>query len=173
MNSPDSSPDPVESPNWSDVLTLWFGRGFGSGQIPVAPGTFGTAAGVILAGGLKELLEFTQTPDAVYWVVCLIVFLVGIPICNRCEKLLSKHDPGEIVIDEIAAILIVLGPFEFNWKSALCGFAFFRVFDILKPWPVSWADKKPSGYGIMLDDLVAAGYALLPMYLLHYFQLFA
>jgi len=173
MNSQEPAPKTSGPTSWSDSWVLWFGRGFGSGQIPVAPGTFGTLAGVLLVWGLKELTELGPASDWTYGIISLIVFLVGIPICTRCEQLLYKHDPSEIVIDEIAAILIVMAPFEFNWKSALCGFAFFRLFDILKPWPVSWADKKVNGLGIMLDDLVAAGYAILVMFGLHYLQLFS
>ncbi|MEZ6044372.1 MAG: phosphatidylglycerophosphatase A [Planctomycetaceae bacterium] len=157
MNEPDNQP---LTPHWSDKLVLWFGRGFGSGQMWVAPGTFGTLAAFPLIWLLKLAAGEGNQGLFIYFTVAIIYFLVGIPICRRCEQLIGKADPGEIVIDEIAAMLLLFGFFDLTQLTVVVGFAFFRLFDVKKPWPVSWADQRKDPLGIMLDDLLAALYTL-------------
>ncbi|MCA9042536.1 MAG: phosphatidylglycerophosphatase A [Planctomycetaceae bacterium] len=153
----DSSPPPI--PHWSDQLVLWFGRGFGSGLVWVAPGTFGTLAAFPLIWLLKLAAGEGPFSLLIYYAVAVAYFLIGIPVCRRCERLLGKADPGEIVIDEIAAMLLLFGSLELNVMNIVVSFAFFRLFDIKKPWPVSWADQRKDPLGIMLDDILAALYA--------------
>lgn len=135
----------------SDTLVVFFATGFFSGKAPVAPGTFGTAAGLILCFVFSKMSIAVMIP-------CLIAFiLVSIPIAGKAETLLKQQDPGEIVIDEIAGILITLAGLPFDLVSAGIGFFLFRVLDILKPFPIRFIDKKmKGGTGIVMDD-VAAG----------------
>ena len=128
--------------------------GLGSGLSPKAPGTAGTAAGMLLAFPLAGLPV---------WAGLLFVaaaFLVGIPICDRASRRLGVHDHGGIVWDEFVGIwlVLVLVPFDPAWW--LAAFVAFRFFDVLKPWPIGWLGRKvDGGFGIMLDDLIAALYS--------------
>ncbi|MDT8439535.1 MAG: phosphatidylglycerophosphatase A [Wenzhouxiangellaceae bacterium] len=129
--------------------------GLGSGLSPVAPGTAGTLAGMLLA------LPLIGLPTGAAVAVALLVFVAGVPICNRASRALGVHDHGGIVIDEIAAIWLVLALMPADWRWWLAAFVLFRVFDVLKPWPIGWLDRRVhGGLGIMLDDLVAALFAL-------------
>jgi phosphatidylglycerophosphatase A len=129
--------------------------GLGSGLSPKAPGTAGTAAGMLLAFPLAGLP---------LWAGLLIVaaaFLAGISICERASNRLGVHDHGGIVWDEFVGIWLVLVLVPFHWAWWLAAFAVFRVFDIAKPWPIGWLDRSVhGGFGIMLDDLIAAVYAV-------------
>ncbi len=129
--------------------------GFGSGLAPRAPGTFGTLA----AFPLFWALQLASLPVQILLVVA--AFLLGIWACGLTGQHLGVHDSGHIVWDEIAAFLLVLiftpvGPL---WM--LYAFALFRLFDIWKPFPINWLDAAvKGGLGVMLDDLLAAGYAV-------------
>ncbi|MDP1665722.1 MAG: phosphatidylglycerophosphatase A [Methylobacter sp.] len=130
------------------VLFLAFG--FGSGLAKKAPGTFGTLAAVPI------YWLFAQTNLFVYSLLTLIVTVVGIRICDIAAKKLDEHDFGGIVWDEIAGYLITLWLVPFSWQAMVLGFILFRFFDILKPWPIRWADRQVhGGLGIMLDDVLA------------------
>lgn len=101
-------------------------------------------------------LAFVQTNIWIYSVLTLIVSLAGIWICEQAATKLGEHDFGGIVWDEIAGLLITLWFVPFSWKALVIGFVLFRVFDIIKPWPIKWVDQKVSGgFGIMLDDMLA------------------
>ena len=96
--------------------------------------------------------------------------LSGIYICQHAAKHLDTHDHPGIVWDEFAGLLIALIAVPFSWTNLLIAFLLFRVFDIFKPWPISWLDKKVSGgLGIMLDDIVTGLFALVCMHTLLYF----
>ena len=130
------------------VLFLAFG--FGSGLAKKAPGTFGTLAAVTV------YWLFAQTNLLIYSVLTLTVTLGGIWICDIAAKKLDEHDFGGIVWDEIAGYLITLWLVPCTWQSMALGFVLFRIFDIVKPWPIRWADRKVhGGLGIMLDDVLA------------------
>ncbi len=107
-----------------------------------------------------------------WWARLLLVaaiFLPGIPAATRTQKILQRDDPGAVVIDEVAGqglTLLLCGPLVVN---LVAGFLLFRLFDIWKPWPVSAADRLHSGFGVMADDLVAGGYALVVLVLLERF----
>ena len=94
--------------------------------------------------------------NCVYLFVCLLVFLIGIPICGRTSADLGVHDHGGIVWDEIAGyfVTMIAVPQSIFWATV--GFVLFRLFDIWKPWPIGWFDRRVSGgFGIMVDDLLA------------------
>ena len=137
------------------VLLLAFG--FGSGLAKYAPGTFGTLAALPIYWALQQL------PWSGYFVSTLILTLIGIPICRYAADQLAVHDFGGIVWDEIAGFLITLLWIDASWLHVVEGFALFRAFDIIKPWPIRWLDRRiHGGLGIMLDD-VAAGLAAAAM----------
>lgn len=125
--------------------------GFGTGLSPRAPGTFGTLAGIPFVLLLGTGSVFT------YAAATALLFVVGIYLCDRTAHALGVHDHPAIVWDEVVGYLVTcfLVPLEAHWL--LLGFLLFRVFDILKPWPISWIDRRVTGgFGIMLDDLLAA-----------------
>ncbi len=133
--------------------------GFGSGLSPKAPGTAGTLAALPLCY-LCALL-----PPTMYWLITALICLTGLYICGESARKLKSHDHPGIVWDEFAGIFITLGGFSLNWTNLVLGFLLFRVFDILKPWPIAWADKKVSGgLGIMLDDIIAGMMAWIVLY---------
>ena len=134
--------------------------GFGSGLAPKAPGTFGTLASIPLYYYLSQL-DFNF-----YLISCLIISVVGIFICGYTAKKLKIHDHPGIVWDEFAGFFITMIGVKFSWLNVVIGFILFRLFDILKPWPISWLDKKISGgLGIMVDDILAGIFA---MFCLHF-----
>lgn len=138
--------------------------GFGSGLAPVAPGTAGSLVGLAFMPFLYVL--------PLWWLVSVILlaFFYGIYICRVTTEQLGVHDHGGIVWDEIVGIQLLLLALPVNWKTLLLAFLLFRVFDILKPWPISWLDSKvKGGLGIMLDDVLAGLFGLGLMHLLFYF----
>jgi len=135
--------------------------GFGSGLSPKAPGTVGTMAAIPFLY-LMSLLTNIQ-----YLIVLLVIIIAGIWLCEQSSKMLGVHDHPGIVWDEFAGLFVTMIAVPFTWGTVVAGFILFRVFDILKPWPISWLDKKISGgLGIMLDDLVAGAFALAILQLL-------
>ncbi|NIB39048.1 phosphatidylglycerophosphatase A [Pseudomaricurvus alkylphenolicus] len=132
--------------------------GFGSGLSPKAPGTVGTLAAVPL------YLAIAQLPLSSYLLVLVLTFLAGVYICDRTARDLGVHDHGGIVWDEFVGYWIAMFAAPSGWLWPLLGFIWFRLFDIWKPWPISWADKRVGGgLGIMLDDVLAGLMALLAM----------
>jgi phosphatidylglycerophosphatase A len=136
------------------ILLLAFG--FGSGLSKKMPGTFGTLAAIPL------YLLLIQSPYWIYLIATLISIVAGIFICDKAAQKLQVHDYGGIVWDEIAGFLITMCWIPFSWQSLLAGFVLFRLFDIVKPWPISWLDRHiEGGLGIMLDDVLAGVLAAL------------
>jgi phosphatidylglycerophosphatase A len=134
-----------------DKLFLFIATGAGSGRLPKAPGTWGSLAGVLL-----WLLLHHLEPSA-YAAVVAVLFVFGTVAAGAAEKILDQGDPGMVVIDEIVGQLVALAFAPAQPLVAITGFALFRLFDILKPFPVGWLDQRiHGGLGIMLDD-VAAG----------------
>jgi phosphatidylglycerophosphatase A len=129
--------------------------GFGAGLAPRAPGTFGSVVGIVAAWWLLEL----PLPARVGIVLAVIVF--GIYICGESARRLGRHDDQRIVFDEIAGVLLTsLAVPEKSLLALALVFVFFRIFDIVKPWPIRDVDHSlKGGLGIMLDDLIAALYA--------------
>jgi phosphatidylglycerophosphatase A len=132
--------------------------GFGSGLAPKAPGTFGTLSAVPIF-----LLMSALTP-LYYAIIVTLMAVTGIYICQKAADAAGVHDHGAIVWDEIVGFLITMFMVPLSWQSIFVGFALFRFFDILKPWPISFIDKKVhGGFGIMLDDVLAGFFALIIM----------
>jgi len=132
--------------------------GCGAGLAPRAPGTAGTLVAVPLYLALEPLAT------AWYSAVVAALFLLGVWVCGRAAHDLGADDPGVIVWDEIVGYLATMAVAPNGWPWMVAGFVLFRIFDILKPWPVSLADRRVhGGLGIMLDDLLAAGYAWIGM----------
>ncbi len=139
-------------------LHHWLALGFGSGLAPRAPGTAGTLA------ALPIYLLVSQLPIMSYLGLILVLSVLGIWICGRTARELGIKDPSVIVWDEIVGFLLTMTAAPPGWAWILAGFVAFRVFDILKPWPISWLDRHVSGgLGIMLDDLLAGVFAWLSL----------
>ena len=129
--------------------------GFGAGLAPRAPGTFGSLVGLVAAWWLFEL--------PLPWRIALVLAIIGfgIWVCGESARRLDRHDDQRIVFDEIAGVLLTsLAVVERSWFALALVFVFFRIFDILKPWPIRDVDHSlRGGLGIMLDDLIAALFA--------------
>jgi phosphatidylglycerophosphatase A len=124
--------------------------GLGSGAVPKAPGTFGTAMGVLIYVLLPAM------PILIYSGFLIVTFIFGIWLCGRTSADLKVHDHGGIVWDEFVGYWITMFMAPSGWLWLLIGFVLFRIFDIAKPWPIKWADEKvEGGLGIMLDDVLA------------------
>ena len=136
-------------------LVYWLAIGFGSGLASKAPGTAGTLVAVPIYLLLNQLVSWQ------YLLVVLVLLLAGIWICGVAAKQLGVHDDPSIVWDEIVGYLITMIGAPPGWFWVIAGFVLFRLFDILKPWPIRYVDKKvKGGTGIMMDDVLAAVFAL-------------
>jgi len=129
---------------------VFLATGFYVGKSPFAPGTIGTLWGLPLCFFLAEI----KLPLAV---VCLALLIaLAIWLAHAAEKLLKQKDPGCIVVDEIAGMLVTMVGLPFNLTTASIGYIIFRILDILKPFPIRFLEKRVSGgAGIVLDDVVA------------------
>lgn len=157
--------------SWTAFCAVWLAQGLGVGRIPVAPGTFGSIWGILWAA---FLLGWSHTGILIAGTAAGV--LLAVPCCGAAERALGKRDPGSVVLDEIVAVpLVFLGchflipgsaQSSFSVILLLAGFALFRLFDIWKPWPVNVSQRLPGGWGVVMDDVLAAGYAavaLLPV----------
>lgn len=137
--------------------------GFGSGLIKPAPGTWGTLSAVPL---YYLLMQFMNSASISYFVVILLSFVVGIYLCGKTATDVGVHDHGAIVWDEIVGFLITMALVPLSWVNIVAGFVFFRIFDIIKPWPIKLLDKHVhGGFGIMIDDVLAGVFAWILLYL--------
>ncbi|MBI4309657.1 MAG: phosphatidylglycerophosphatase A [Candidatus Omnitrophica bacterium] len=123
---------------------------FGTGYFPAAPGTAATAAGAALAFLLKDGL--------VYYAAAAVIFSLGTMASGIVEKDLKQKDPGIVVIDEVAGVLIAFMGIPMSWPVVICGFFLFRAFDMFKIYPINRLEALPGGWGIMLDDVMAGLY---------------
>jgi phosphatidylglycerophosphatase A len=151
------SRDALERLNWRNPLH-WLATGFGSGLSPFAPGTFGTLAAI------PFYLLMMYLPLSVYIAVTVVAALAGIWICQSATKAIGQDDHGSIVWDEFVGfwITMIAAPKGLAWL--LVGFLIFRLFDIIKPWPIRWLDRYvKGGLGIMVDDVLAGvfGFAIM------------
>lgn len=139
-------------------LIKFFASGFGSGYVPRAPGTAGSVVGL----GLAFVLHGLSGGHRFYYLLATVVIsLVAIPIATAAERIYGQKDCPKIVIDEIAGILATFLMVPLTWLTVPIGFVLFRLFDIWKPYPIKKLQDLPGGWGIVLDDLLAGGYALL------------
>lgn len=135
--------------------------GFYIGNIPKAPGTWGSVVGLFL------WLLFKDTTLPTYLAITAAVFVIGFFAAGSAEKILDRPDAGSIVIDEIVGMFITLTVAPAHPVAWLLGLALFRLFDITKPFPVSWFDTHiHGGIGIMMDDVIAGIYAFISLQLL-------
>ncbi len=138
--------------------------GFGSGLAPKMPGTFGTLAALPIVWGISSYLSLEW-----YLAITILVCLSGIWICHKTAQDMQVHDDSSIVWDEVAGMLITMIAVPMSWQNLLLGFVLFRLFDIVKPWPISLLDKHVhGGFGIMIDDVVAGIFALGCLHLVLY-----
>ncbi|HSK74499.1 MAG TPA: phosphatidylglycerophosphatase A [Pyrinomonadaceae bacterium] len=148
---------------------------FGVGYIPIAPGTFGSAVGVLIylavawaeANAGIYLLEngwrgeqITAWLNAVNLIVFLLFCLLGVWAANRAVRIFKNKDPQKAVVDEVIGQLIVFlfVPFAISWQLVLAGFLLFRLFDIWKPYPIDSLQNLPAGIGVCADDILAGVY---------------
>lgn len=153
-------------------LVLWLAEGCGSGRLRPAPGTWGSIVG---AGWF--LLVLVPGSALVFGLGTVVAALLAVWLCGEAERILGRHDPGSVVLDEIVAIPVCFVPLlvaqwhrtgsfpdaahflrAWPWWTVPAGFALFRLFDIWKPWPVRQVQRLPGGWGVVVDDLLAAGW---------------
>ena len=145
----------MQGPVWATLLSTFFGIGW----LRPGPGTWGSAAAVLLWGGLAyAITPKLRTPSII--VLSIVVTLIAIPAATQASRSYAKKDPQFVVIDEVAGQLIALIAVPLTWKTFLTGFILFRAFDIIKPPPVRQLERLPEGAGIVLDDVAAGIYAL-------------
>jgi phosphatidylglycerophosphatase A len=153
-------------------LTLFLARGFGIGRIPWAPGTFGSLPGLLWFALLIWPGDFWG-----YLGGTILGLLLSVPVCGAAERILGQRDPGTVVLDEIVAVPLCFAvwvaalffrdgrmpsPGYFfgrdTWLLTAGVFAAFRFFDVLKPWPVRQSQRLRGGWGVTIDDVLAAIY---------------
>lgn len=154
----------IPSPSFKQLLKnpiQMLAFGFGSGLAPKAPGTFGTLAAIPFYFLLKDL------PPLWYGLMLVLTFAVGVYLCDVAANQLKVHDHPGIVWDEIVGLWLTMALAPPGWLWLCLGFVFFRLFDIVKPWPISWLDKRVGGgFGIMIDDVLAGVFAWLCLFFL-------
>ena len=128
------------------------------GYVPVAPGTFGSAAGLILFAAIRW-----SGSTALELVAIAVLLILGVWSGNQAEKHFGRTDPGPVVIDEVAGILITLALVPVTFWGAVLGFLIFRLFDVIKPWPANRFEALHGGLGVMADDAMAAVYGNLAL----------
>jgi phosphatidylglycerophosphatase A len=157
-----------------DEIILWLAQGLDVGRVPIAPGTFGSLVGLLW---VAVLLVPGSLPFYCSGTVAGLV--LSIWCCGRAERILEQTDPGSVVLDEIAALPVCFLPWIIQashrigmpnldtfvshgawWKTAVL-FALFRFFDVVKPWPIRQSQALPGGWGVTIDDLLAAVYVAL------------
>lgn len=158
-----TSPTPP-APRWATLIATFLGIG----RMRPGPGTWGSAATVLLWWILSRWIAASWQPIAVMTLAALTV-AIGIPAATRVSRASGLKDPQFVVIDEVAGQLIALIAVPVSWKSLLLGFILFRGFDIVKPPPVRQLEQLPEGVGIVIDDVGAGLYALVIMQVLLHF----
>jgi len=154
------------------VFVVWIAQGFGLGRIPVAPGTFGSLLGVLWFAALIA-------PGSLWFYILGVALGFGLSVwlCGAAERIVGRDDPPSVVLDEITAMPVCFLPWlihylhqhqampslsEFfsgrTWYFTAAVFVLFRAFDIVKPWPVRQSQKLPRGWGVTVDDFLAAAY---------------
>jgi len=147
-----------------DKIAFILASFFYVGRIPKAPGTFGSIVALPLAWWVWKLESHFA------WAIIIALFLLGIWASNRVIKMTGKEDHQVIVLDEVVGILVTTSVAAHLWWHYALAFFFFRAFDIFKPGPIGWLDARiKGGMGAMIDDLAAAIFATLTLYLVFYF----
>ncbi len=124
------------------------------GYFPIAPGTVGSAAGLIV----YLLVWWAQSPIVVVGLI-VALFAAGVWAGTTAERYFGGIDPGPIVIDEVVGMLMTLAFIPVGWSGAIAGFVLFRIYDVVKPYPAGRFERLHGGLGVMADDAMAAVYA--------------
>ena len=144
-----------------DKIIMFLATGFYSGNLPKAPGTWGSLMALVPWFFMRNM------PLPSYLTLLAVIFVVGCLLAGSAEKILDQADAGPIVIDEFVGMFITLAAAPNHPAAWIIGFLFFRFFDVLKPFPCSWFDTHiHGGFGIMFDDVIAGLYAFLCLQLL-------
>ena len=147
----------------NEKLITFLATGFGSGLSPFAPGTMGTLVGVVIC------LLCLPLPWPMRSLTVLALSALSIYVAEQAEKIYQKKDDQRIVIDEIIGFQVTMLPVAITVLNLCAGFVLFRIFDILKPFPINNLQRLPGGWGVVIDDVVAGIYAGAVMMLLIYF----
>lgn len=164
MSSETSSPEPRAAPVQTMKKTLWawaIATFFGAGLLKPGPGTWGSVAAVLLWAAYAWLAHPSPLTLLIALLIGIALTLVfGVPAATIVERESGRHDPGFVVIDEVAGQWIALLFCPVDWRHALIALVLFRLFDITKPFPVRRLERLPAGWGIVFDDVTAGLYAL-------------
>jgi len=164
LPTPDRHTSPA--PRWATLIATFFGIG----QLKPGPGTWASVATVVLwAAASSQIPPANRILDTV--IAAVLVTLLGIPAATRVARATGVKDPQFVVIDEVAGQLVALIAVPLAWKTFLASLILFRVFDIVKPFPIRRLERLPEGVGIVVDDLGAGVYAFAIMHLLLHFRL--
>ena len=151
------------SPSSSSRLAVWLATGLGVGYLPVMPGTYGSALGVLLYFGLVALAQTTSYPGGFLLAGTAAIVALSFWIVSIALRSFREHDPQVVVLDEVAGQMVALAPLPLEapatvsyWFSVAAGFLFFRALDAIKPFPIWKLERLPGFWGVMADD-VAAG----------------
>lgn len=151
-------------------LALAVATWFGCGYFPWGPGTLGSLVAVLIAALLNA---YTGLGRGSLALLLTLLLFPAIWAASRTARLVGRHDPGLVVVDEVLGQWVtLLGSPIRNWKVFLAAFLLFRLFDIWKPWPVRNFERLPEGTGIVADDLAAGGYGALILYIGGVFRLY-
>lgn len=143
---------------WSFMATVG-----GLGYAPVAPGTWGSIAGLALG---VVIVHYLRQP--VSWMVLAVSWVASAAICTQAEQALDRHDPPSVILDEVlgmASVPVILPEVVAEWSLLIIALALFRVFDIIKPFPLKRLATLPVGWGIVADDAGAAAYTCLVLWI--------
>jgi phosphatidylglycerophosphatase A len=159
------TPNPA-TPKLANLISTWFGCGYA----PVAPGTAGSLAAIVIGIALHRARGFEGW---LFLALAAVAFAPAVWAATRTARFLAKKDPGIVVVDEVIGQWIALaGAHSLNWKSYLGAFVLFRLFDVWKPSPVRQLEALPDGFGIVADDVMAGLYAALVLFLAGWFNLY-
>ncbi len=148
-------------------VSYWLATWFGCGLVPVAPGTAGSLAAILLA------IPAIHFPPAIFLLAALVLTPLAIWSADRTARMLGRKDPGLVVVDEVAGQWVTLaGATQLTWKSLVFGFVLFRLFDMWKPFPVRRLESLPGGTGIVADDLMAGVYGALVLFVCGWFNFY-
>ena len=150
-----------------DRVLYWIALGFGSGNAPFAPGSFGTLVGIPFVWLLVLVSPLVSA------IIIIVLFLLGVVICDAAATQMGEHDHPSIVWDEVVGFLITMWAVPFGLWQVVLGYGLFRFFDIVKPWPIKVLDQRVGGgFGIMIDDVLAGVMAGILLYFINnYFLL--
>jgi len=163
LENPEKNLENSSQDSFKLMVAYFLSTGFFAGKSPVAPGTVGTLVGLIpiliywTKGGQYQLLNQIS--------ITVAVFLIGIWASTVVVESYKEKDPEYIVIDEVAGYMVAMIGFTPTWQHLLLAFVVFRFFDIVKPPPVRFFEKLPSGFGVMADDVVAGIYTWIVMFI--------